>query len=313
MAKKKTKTNKTLKEKKRTLSFKLSSQQKLILGSFLVIFGLLLCIAFISFFFTGNADQSTISNFASRQTKAENWLNKSGAWLSDLFILRGFGVSSFIFSGLIFISGLYVLLDSSRAKLRKHWFWGLITIVWVSVSLGFLSNFNDALGGTVGFEINSFLQDYLGKIGTIFLLLFVLIVFLAIRYKLTAQSFIKLFKSAKKDIKEDFNKTENQDDFTVALDNDLSLEAEAIKSALDISKKEKIKSKSKAEPNLDLQIKNDPVEPEDDIEMVVEKSIEELSETDNLANKLVEDFGFFDPTLELGNYQFPHLELLKKI
>jgi len=27
---------------------------------------------------------------------------------------------------------------------------------------------------------------------------------------------------------------------------------------------------------------------------------------------LVEDFGEFDPTLELSNYQFPSLDLLKK-
>ena len=31
-----------------------------------------------------------------------------------------------------------------------------------------------------------------------------------------------------------------------------------------------------------------------------------------MANKLVEDFGQFDPTLELSNYQFPKLDLLKK-
>src|SRR5690606_14879093 len=50
----------------------------------------------------------------------------------------------------------------------------------------------------------------------------------------------------------------------------------------------------------------------DDIEMKVVTVKEELSETDNLANKLVEDFGQFDPTLELGNYQFPPLDLLTK-
>ena len=267
------------------------------------------CIAFLSFFFTGNADQSTISDFASRQTQAENWLNKSGAWLSDFFILRGFGVSSFLFAGLIFLSGLYVLLDSNKSKLRKHWFWGLISMVWISVTLGFFNNLSDVLGGTVGFETNSFLQDYLGKIGTIFLLLFVLIVFLAIRYKLTVQNFATLFKSAKKNIKDDFNHREDQEDYTVALDNNLSIEAEAIKSAIENSK-ENQKDTEKPKPDLDVQIQNEPVE--DDIEMLVEKAHEELSETDNLANKLVEDFGFYDPTLELGNYQFPHLDHLKK-
>lgn len=313
MAKKKIKTNTSPKEKTKFFSFKLSSQQKLIFGSFLVIFGILLCLAFISFFFTGDADQSTVSNFASRQTKAENWLNKSGAWLSEFFILRGFGIASFIFSGLIFLSGLYVLLDSNKARLRNHWFWGLITVIWISVFLGFFSNYNDALGGTCGFEINSFLQDYLGKIGTISLLVFILIVFLAVRYKLSAENLIDLFKFAKKDIKADLNKNPSDEDYTVALENNLSLEAEAIKSALEITsdpKKIKETPKTKSEPELDLQIKSEPQESE--IEMVVEKATEELSETDNLANKLVEDFGLFDPTLELGSYQFPHLDLLKK-
>ena len=47
-------------------------------------------------------------------------------------------------------------------------------------------------------------------------------------------------------------------------------------------------------------------------ELKVETVEEEKSETDNLADKLVEDFGQFDPTLELGKYQFPPLDLLKK-
>lgn len=315
MAKNKTKTNKSPKEKRKILSFKLSNQQKLIFGSFLVIFGIILSISFISFFFTGKADQSTVSNFANRNVKAENWLNKSGAWLSDFFILRGFGVSSFIFAGLFFLSGLYILLDTNRAKLRSHWIWGILTIIWLSVFFGFFSNFNDTLGGTIGFEINTYLQDYLGKIGTALLLLFVLIVFLAVRFKLSPHNFIQLFKSVKKDLKEDFVTTEENEGYTVALDNNLSLEAEAIKSALDIPLEEtkpitKIDSNTKPEPELDIQIKSEPFE--SDIEMVVEKAKEELSETDNLANKLVEDFGLFDPTLELGNYQFPHLDLLKK-
>ena len=96
-------------------------------------------------------------------------------------------------NGINIVSGLYILLDSNKSKLRSHWFWGLLTIVWLSVLFGFFSNFNDTLGGTVGYEINSFLQDYLGIIGTVSLLLFVLIVFLAIKFKLTAQTFIQLF------------------------------------------------------------------------------------------------------------------------
>ncbi len=313
MAKKKTRTSKTKKEKKKSFSLKLSNQQKLILGSFLVIFGILLGIAFVSFFFTGDIDQSTLSNFTSRKIKAGNWLNKSGAWLSNFFIQRGFGVSSFIFSGLIILSGVYVLLDTSKAKLRKHWFWGILTIIWLSVFFGFFTNYNDTLGGTIGFETNSFLQDYLGKIGTAFLLLFMLITFLAVRFKITTENFARLFKSAKKDIKNEFG--DENDDYNIALDNDLSLEAEAIKSAYEIPLEDSSSNiKKESKPKTDLKVEVEPVEEEEDndLEMIVEKVAEELSETDNLANKLVEDYGLFDPTLELGNYQFPHLDLLKK-
>tara|TARA_R110000868_G_scaffold411598_1_gene705767 strand:- start:7102 stop:9477 length:2376 start_codon:yes stop_codon:yes gene_type:complete len=311
MAKNKTKTKQTPKPKTKNKSFKLSNQQKLILGSFLVIFGILLGIAFVSFFFTGNADQSTVSNFASRKITADNWLNKSGAWLSDFFINRGFGVSSFMFSVLIFLSGIYVLLNSSKVKLLKHWFWGILIIIWISVFFGFFSTFNDTLGGTIGFEINTFLQDYLGKIGTSLLLLFTLITILAIRFKISTDSFGKLFSMAKKDIKDEFK--HDDDHFNVALDNDLSLEAEAIKSAYEISLKDNtIKDFKDHKPKGNLEVETASGTKDDDLEMIVEKVAEELSETNNLANKLVEDYGQFDPTLELSNYQFPHLDLLKK-
>ena len=40
--------------------------------------------------------------------------------------------------------------------------------------------------------------------------------------------------------------------------------------------------------------------------------MEEKSEADNLADKLVDNFGQFDPKLELGKFQFPKLNLLKQ-
>ena len=317
MAKKKTKTKKPPKKKLKMPSFKLSSQQKLVFGSFLAIFGILLCIAFVSFFFTGEADQSSLSDFSSRDTKSANWLSKSGAWLSDFFIQRGFGISAFILSGLIFLSGVYVLMDIAKAKLRQHWFWGVLTMVWLSILLGFFGNNTDILGGTIGFELNTFLQDYIGKIGTSLLLLFGLITYLAIRFKVTFQSITKLFKSAKKDIKDEFSQA--KDEFSVPLDNNLSEEAEAIKTAFEIpldNNKPIIKKTPKPDILTPLEVKITPEETieveEPELQMKVETVTNELSETDNLANKLVEDFGQFDPTLELGNYQFPPLELLKK-
>ena len=304
MAKKKTKTKSETTSKLKKPNFTLTSQQKFIFGSLLIILGVVLCIAFLSFFFTGKADQSTLSELTSREVKAQNWLNKLGAWVSDLFITKGFGVSSFIFSGLLFLSGVYITLDIKKAKLRKHWFWGTLIAIWLSIFFGFFAHQYDALGGTIGFEMNSFLQDYIGKIGTVLLLLFGLIVYLAIRFKITGHHIVNLFKRAKRDFTSDFKTVEAEDEhFEVTMDNDLTVEAEAIKSAYEIDLENQKPSR---------EVKVETFNKADELDIEIEQIKEELSETDNLSTKLVEDFGQFDPTLELSKYQMPTLDLLNK-
>ena len=312
MSKKKTKSKTTKNPRIKEASFTLSNQQRLIFGSLLIILGLLLFISFLSFFFTGEADQSALNEFASRDVKTENWASKLGAWLSDFFIQRGFGIASFIFTGLLILSGIYLLTGVNKVKLRKNWFWGTIIVIWFSILFGFFAKANSILGGTIGFEINSFLQDYIGKIGVIALLFLGLITYLAIRFKVTPDSIGKLFISAKKEIKDDFKDSET----LIQVDNSLSADAENIKSAFEISlNKEEPTIKNHAtikEPKKEdfkIEIAEEEVE---NVEMKIEKVEKEKSETDNLANKLVEDFGEFDPTLELSNYQFPTLDLLKK-
>jgi len=300
MAKKKTNTKSSTTSKLKKPNFKLSSQQKLIFGSLMIIIAILLCIAFLSFLFTGKVDQSTLTELSSREVEAENWLNKLGAWMSDFFITKGFGVSSFIFSGLLFLSGVYMILDINKAKLRKHWIWGTLIAIWFSILFGFFAKINGDLGGIIGFEINSFLQDYMGKIGTALLLLFGLIVYLAIRFKVTGQSFINLFKSTKKDFSSEFPIEE--DSYNTVLDNDLAVEAEAIKSAFEINLDE-------TKPSKDLKVE---VSKADELDIEIEQTKEELTETDNLSNKILQDFGQFDPTLELSKYQMPTLDLLNK-
>jgi S-DNA-T family DNA segregation ATPase FtsK/SpoIIIE len=296
----------------RKLSFALSNQQKLVLGSLLLILGILLFIAFLSHIFTGEADQSTLSEFTSRDVETKNWLNKIGAWASDLFIYRGFGVASFIFSGLIFISGIYILLGINKARLGRHWFWGTLIVIWISILFGFLANNNPLLGGTIGFEMNDLLQDYIGKIGTALLLVLGLITYLAIRLKVTAQQFGKLFKSAVKEIESEFDSEESHE--FVPIDNDLTAEAYDIKSAFEVELEnlEPTIAKHSKPKNDEEELTIKISQKAENIEIEVETMTEEKSETDNLANKLIEDFGKFDPRLELGNYQFPPLDLLKK-
>jgi len=321
-------------------TFTLSSQQRLILGSFLVIFGILLFTAFISFIFTGQEDQSVLSEFSNKNVEAKNWLSKTGAWLSDLFIAKGFGIASFIFSGITFLSGVFILVSAKKDRILRHWFWGTLIVVWISVLLGFFNSKYDILSGNVGYELNEFLQIYIGKIGVVLLLAFAFITYLALRFKVTPQQISALFKSAKKDLKQELNDAKG--DF-VPVDNTLTDEAENIKKAFnvkdtssnlnedtlehintaetieveDLSPSEDVSKEIKVEKpstKSDFEIEIAPEEDiiEEDVKIEVEKVSEEKSLTDNLSNKLVADFGQFDPTLELGNFQFPPLDLLKK-
>jgi S-DNA-T family DNA segregation ATPase FtsK/SpoIIIE len=313
MAKKRTRTKSTKKSKIKKPSLKLSNQQKLIFGSLLLILGILLFIAFLSYFFTGQTDQSILGEFSSRQAKAENWMSKVGAWVSDLFIYKGFGIASFIFSGLIFISGIYVLLNIGKSRLKRHWFWGTLIVIWVSVLLGFFSNKNALLGGTIGFEINTILQDYIGKIGTILLLLLGMITYLAIRFKLSTDHIRQWISTTKKELKKDLSKEDSE--AVVSFDNNLSAEAEDIKSAFEIPLENPeptiahhSKPKSKAKQDLEMEITTE----SEDVEMEVKEITEEQTEVGNISKKIVEDYGRFDPTLELSKFQFPSLDLLKK-
>jgi S-DNA-T family DNA segregation ATPase FtsK/SpoIIIE len=273
----------------------------------LLILGILLFIAFFSHFFTGEAD-----HFTPKNVETKNWLGKVGAWASKLFIHRGFGIASFIFSGLIFISGIYILLNINKTRLGRHWFWGTLIVIWISILFGFLANNNPLLGGTIGFEMNDLLQDYIGKIGTALLLVLGLITYLAIRLKVTAQQFGKLFKSVEKEIESEFDSEESHE--FVPIDNDLTAEAYDIKSAFEVELEnlEPTIAKHSKPKNDEEELTIKISQKAENIEIEVETMTEEKSETDNLANKLIEDFGKFDPRLELGNYQFPPLDLLKK-
>ena len=189
---------------------KLNSSQKLFIGSTLIVISFVLLISFTSYFFSGNSDQSTLIQFTNKDVNPENWMSKVGAFLSDLFLHKGFGISSYIICFLTFISGLFVLLDSNKAKLTKHWFWGILIMVWISLLFGLINLETGKFSGIVGFESNLFLKSYIGNIGTSFLLLLSAIFYLTFRLKVGVDSFKDWFTYKSK--KQDENFITNLDD-----------------------------------------------------------------------------------------------------
>ena len=99
MAKRKTSTKTPLnssENKPNIFAFFKSRQAQTILGTFLILFSAFLCIAFISFFFNWQEDQSALTELANKTVRSKNLLGKIGASLSNFFIYKGFGIAAFI-------------------------------------------------------------------------------------------------------------------------------------------------------------------------------------------------------------------------
>ncbi|MFP2994628.1 DNA translocase FtsK 4TM domain-containing protein [Spongiivirga sp. MCCC 1A20706] len=314
--KKKTKKSTTTSKKK--VSFQLSKQNKIVLGSLLMLVSIALFIAFISFFFNWQEDHSTIDRFTDRTVVTKNWMSKFGANISYYVIYKGFGVASFILVGLLFTTGLYLFSSIPLKRLNKNWFWGLMVMIWLAVLLGFLAKTEPLLGGVFGYEMNSFLKDYIGTPGIALLLTFGFVSYLVIRFGITPESIVSFFQKTKKEITHDFesethekvietpkSKTSTQeiktDEATKEVVFDATNDAQVYGSF-----KEKEKKNVEIPTTANLTKKE-----EAEVTIEVEKVVEEETVSKNQANKLVKEFGEFDPTLELSNYKFPTLELLK--
>ena len=105
---------------KKGFSLKLSKQNKIILGSLLMLFSIALFFSFISFYFTWEDDQSLLTEFADRNELAKNLLNKFGASISHFFMYQGFGMASLIFTFLLFTTGLYLFLSLQKKGILKN-------------------------------------------------------------------------------------------------------------------------------------------------------------------------------------------------
>ena len=185
--------------------WKVNRQHKMLIGSLFMLFAIALFVAFISFFIHGQEDQSAVLELSDRSEPVNNWLGKFGAFLADFFIYKGFGAASFLFTKLFFLTGAFIALDISLKKLKNIWFWDLFFIVLLSISFGFFWASLPELGGTVGYEMNLFFQDYIGKIGTSLLLILGIVIYLIFKIKISPDSVKSFFEKNKREIKNDID------------------------------------------------------------------------------------------------------------
>ena len=304
------------------ISIKSMRQYKVLLGTLLVLISIALLLSFISFFIYGQQDQNAIDALVDRNETVQNWLGKFGAYLADFFIYKGFGVASFIFVKLLFLTGAFLVMDLPLKKLKSTWFWDLFAIIIISILFGFFATSLPELGGPIGYEMNLFSQDYIGKAGTLLVLIFGMLIYLIFKIKMSPDAIKSFFEKKKKEMSEDFSSMKTPlDDAEYNLEEYAVVDEPELKptSQFEINKEAlKPTIENASEINLEPMLKHvAPIPTMEIIEtndenFVIEKAAEEDIIEENLASKLVADFGLFDPTLDLSHYKFPTLDLLKE-
>lgn len=305
---------------------------RLVIGFTVLAFSLYLLFAFGSFLFNAQADQSKLQInwlelIKNPEIKVENITGKTGAWLADVFINRWFGLSSFLFIYILTLFGFRLLNRDVKSILSKI-IKSLLIILWFSITLGYIfgskyPTLSIYPGGSYGFQISNWLNSFVGKVGTFFVLLVTLLTFLIFGFK----GFVDLFRpKEKKEKKDPEGSNLSVDDIADRLFTEENKDEEKDQEEIFINEDEDdepvVEEEKPSEPvKIDLQdegidrgdtaeTKEEEVKviesKEDDLDITVEK-VDELDE--GYENMPKEDY---DPTLDLSHYTYPTIDLLEE-
>ncbi|MDP2387909.1 MAG: DNA translocase FtsK 4TM domain-containing protein [Bacteroidota bacterium] len=319
------------------LSFYNNERTQKVLGLLLILGGVYLAIAFASFVFTWKEDQDKVlgpaSQFFSNETKVQNWLGKVGALISHLFMFKWFGMSSFLLVPVLFVAGLKRLISKDFTFFKKVNYSILFFLFFTPVALGFF--FTDHflfMGGGLGYVINQKLSAIIGSAGTIALLAVTLLGYLVIAFNFSFERKKITEEDPDSYREEEENIVQNE---TITVPNKLKVTEDRSEPELTPEEEEELMNIELVTPSTN----SEPVEREEEqieeetneipleiepasiekktgeIDFVVEapkkEEVFEENEPEEKAKHLVEQFGEFDPTLDLGSYQFPTLDLLQ--
>ncbi len=305
---------------KSKFSFEFLKDQRFILavGFFLIITSLYLFTSFLSYLFTGKADQSVVealggTGLIESGKEAENWLGLYGAVTSHYIIFRWLGISAFFIPPLLFLLGFRLVFKRELVPIFSVFIFSVFAGLWLGLLLGYVTHSISGvtevsfLSGGLGYELAR-VSDGLFGWGTFLILILSLFIFIIYFFNVTA---INAFPV--KDPKPMGSDAILPDDegirptYTEDLDNwpDLTKEKEEIGMAVNTATVKPIFL-----PEIKLEVEKK--KPDADIKEPTFSIEEPKTDTEVLAEQLVDAQGAYDPTLDLSGYKFPPLELLNE-
>lgn len=306
-----------------------------IVGTVLILISFLLFIAFTSYLFTWQQDQSKVLQGAkillpSHDTQMANSLGTAGAYFSDLFFRSGFGIASYLFCIFFFVLGVNLFSPKKIFSLSRNIRYVIAGLLVISVCASFLmhtphshninsSNVEFFWGGKVGDMINEWLQQTIGYIGTALLLLVGLLSYVIWRFN-PSFNFKKRMDAANTFF------TKGKDEYFVDKNDEHAEEEASSNTPIFPINKNSIKEENPYNHEFDIVEKNEEVVPlqkerisfakaDADSGLTLEvKNAEVLNEqkeeeTAPIKPKIQQEP--YDPVLDLRNYKYPTLDLLE--
>ena len=320
---------------------------KTTVGAMLILLSFYLFLACLSYIFTWTEDQDRVLNkglfeflFDGSEEPVSNWLGKFGAWTSHLLIFRWFGLSSFGFTFLLFISGVKVLFNVTLVPIQKSYVRVLLLTVWTSVFLGYFAGTVNYLGGSFGYYVNEWLALSLGRFGALVLIGVLGYVVSVILFNPNFRALLDRFTGNRSEEADETD--ENQlkasgvnDLRVVNTIRDEEIERDNVAETItfgedeedeDFDESELIITVKQPEPEIDEEFEVEIPEEEpnpiadlpeidlddlntDDFSVDVAKADEALNDED--LDKLRKEYGEYDPKLDLASYTLPPIDLLK--
>jgi len=330
------------KETKWKLDFIYDKRFQLVSGFFLIILSIYFLTAFCSYLFTGKTDQSVVE--AINQTgwiqsglEADNWLGAYGAMISHYFVFQWFGLGAFLIPPFLFVLGYRVVFKKTLVPSRAAFGFVLFFVLWLSLLFGYIIFHKEGatewsfLGGGMGYYLARLFDSLIGW-GTFLLLIFSLLAFIVYFFNIT--TLLSPEKSSEEDDQvaneklaaKKIEEEGNDDLFELEEENDEDVEPDEIDSwtlstkeeqLIELKQEEIITSgkspkigeapKVKEIPSIELDVTL-PEEVVEELAPEPEFTIEEVSE----EVKKVENQENYDPTLDLGTYQYPTIDLLNQ-
>ena len=319
-----------------------SERTRKIFGLLLVLTAAYLLVAFVSFLFTWRLDQDLMGRpwqeIFSPDVQVENWLGKFGALVAHRFIHLWFGLAAFTVVLWSFLAGIRVLLGAWLLPPRRTAAWTLMALLWLPAALGFLFKGEwTFLGGGAGHAINLHLHGWLGGFGTGALLAFTLAGFIVATFNPSfawvANLWDRMRSSADAETEAEAAPTTApvagvavRDPEPVAAEeatdsgwDDVTGETDADETATEAEEPEETALELETNttlveaPTAEPQAGDAPVLAQDSedegFSVQVAKPQETVLSDDELDARL-QEFGEYDPKLDLSSYELPPVDLL---